>query len=106
MSQPYKASVYLLLRYRDGIPELREAGWDEAVARAIFEEAKKRDPSVELIRGDPCYPPPEAHPHCRCKHNPMAPMFCSYGHLTECHAGLTCEQAQCGHVARYREDYE
>jgi len=27
----------------------------------------------------------------------MACMFCSYGHMTECHYPLNCEQADCSH---------
>ena len=29
--------------------------------------------------------------------NPMACMFCSYGHMLECHFSLTCEEAECSH---------
>lgn len=29
--------------------------------------------------------------------SPMACMFCWYGHMTECHYPLTCEEAQCSH---------
>lgn len=29
--------------------------------------------------------------------NPMACMFCSYGHMTECHYPSTCEEARCSH---------
>lgn len=29
--------------------------------------------------------------------NPMACMFCSYGHMTECHYPETCEEANCSH---------
>ncbi len=29
--------------------------------------------------------------------NPMACMFCSYGHMTHCHYPRTCEEAECSH---------
>jgi hypothetical protein len=29
--------------------------------------------------------------------NPMACMFCAYGHMTNCHYPLTCEEAECSH---------
>ena len=29
--------------------------------------------------------------------NPMACMFCQYGHMTHCHYPLTCEEAKCSH---------
>ena len=28
---------------------------------------------------------------------PMACMFCPYGHMTECHFDKTCEEANCSH---------
>lgn len=31
---------------------------------------------------------------------PMACMFCSYGHMTECHHPETCEEAECSHYVR------
>lgn len=29
--------------------------------------------------------------------SPMACMFCQFGHMTNCHYPLTCEQANCSH---------
>jgi hypothetical protein len=29
---------------------------------------------------------------------PMACMYCSCGHMTECHYPCTCEEAECGHL--------
>jgi hypothetical protein len=29
--------------------------------------------------------------------NPMVCMFCSYGHMLECHHPMTCEKAECSH---------
>jgi len=29
--------------------------------------------------------------------SPMACMFCQFGHMTDCHYPLTCEQANCSH---------
>jgi hypothetical protein len=60
----------------------------------------------------PTYPPPpcmagqlgvEGHPACHCP-TPMAAMVCLEGHMLECHAGQTCEEAQCSHYARDMED--
>ncbi len=54
------------------------------------------------------YPPPPyaakqmkvpGNPDCVC-HNGMQSMFCSYGHITECHYPLTCAAAECGHYQR------
>lgn len=35
--------------------------------------------------------------------NPMACMFCPYGHMTDCHWPLTCEEAECSH---YQQEME
>ena len=29
--------------------------------------------------------------------SPMGCMFCSYGHMLECHHPMTCEEAECSH---------
>ena len=59
----------------------------------------------------PTYPPPPSmaeplgvapNPDCHCL-TPMAPMFCVFGHLLECHAGMTCEVARCSHYERAME---
>ena len=34
----------------------------------------------------------------------MACMFCSYGHMLECHYPLTCEEARCSHRAEAWDD--
>jgi hypothetical protein len=70
-------------------------------------------PSAERRPSTPPYPP---HPliaaqlgvpgndACHCP-SPMLAMFCAEGHAMECHAGMTCEQAQCSHwERRQRED--
>jgi len=36
--------------------------------------------------------------------SPMACTFCMVGHMLECHAFMTCEQAKCGHLAKYEEE--
>jgi len=33
--------------------------------------------------------------------NAMACMFCLYGHMTDCHYPMTCEEAHCSHLERY-----
>jgi hypothetical protein len=35
--------------------------------------------------------------------SPIACLFCSTGHMLECHYPMTCSQAQCSHLARYEE---
>lgn len=37
------------------------------------------------------------------KAGPMACMFCSYGHMTNCHYPATCEEAHCSH---YQQELE
>jgi len=32
---------------------------------------------------------------------PMQCMFCSYGHMVECHYPLSCDEAQCSHSGGY-----
>ena len=29
--------------------------------------------------------------------SPIACTFCTEGHMTECHSGMTCEEAECDH---------
>jgi len=36
--------------------------------------------------------------------SPMACMFCSYGHMLECHYPHTCEEARCSHWAGAWDD--
>ena len=39
--------------------------------------------------------------------SPMACMFCPYGHMTECHYPLDCEEAECSHYQQeMEEDYD
>jgi hypothetical protein len=60
----------------------------------------------------PNYPPPpcmarelgvKGNPQCHCPH-PMAAMFCMEGHMLECHAGMSCVEAQCSHYKRACDD--
>jgi hypothetical protein len=46
-----------------------------------------------------------ANPKCICAH-PMAPTFCPYGHMLECHYPHTCEEAGCSHYQRAMEEEE
>jgi hypothetical protein len=32
--------------------------------------------------------------------NALACIMCPFGHLTECHSPMSCEEAQCGHWQR------
>lgn len=36
--------------------------------------------------------------------NPIACWPCLYGHATECHYPLSCEEAQCSHLVRIDEE--
>ena len=46
------------------------------------------------------YPIPENNPNCVCS-DPMQSMFCTTGHMTECHSGLACSEARCAHLPKY-----
>ena len=46
------------------------------------------------------YPPPEFQPQCQCWPNLMKAFFCPHGHVTECHVGLDCGEAECSHLGR------
>jgi len=45
----------------------------------------------------------EANPACVCVTS-MQAMFCATGHMLECHYPMTCSEANCSHLERYRED--
>lgn len=45
----------------------------------------------------------EVNLNCHCP-LPVAAHFCMEGHMTECHAGMTCEEADCFHYSG-EEDY-
>jgi len=45
----------------------------------------------------------EVNPDCTCV-LPMDAFWCGEGHLTECHKGLNCEQAECSHLEKYEVD--
>ena len=51
-------------------------------------------------------------PYLSCPMNdndPVAPlkcMFCSYGHMTECHHPFTCDEAECSHYYQSEDDYD
>lgn len=36
--------------------------------------------------------------------NPIACMFCPYGHMLECHWPMTCADAECGHYLAEAEE--
>ena len=38
--------------------------------------------------------------------NPMACMFCPYGHLSECHYPFTCDEIDCSHYQQLLEEEE
>lgn len=37
---------------------------------------------------------------CHCV-NEMQAFFCSEGHMTECHVGMSCRDAECSHLEQY-----
>jgi hypothetical protein len=45
----------------------------------------------------------DINPDCTCT-NPMQAFMCAEGHLTECHKGMNCEEAECSHLAQYDEE--
>lgn len=68
-------------------------GMSEGEARA---EAKKQTDSMGAVK--------TARGECPIGGaNPMACMFCSFGHMTDCHYPETCEEARCSH---YQEELE
>ncbi len=52
------------------------------------------------------YPPPSENPRCTCYPNMLAAFWCPTGHMTECHAPRTCEEAECGHLQQYAPEEE
>jgi hypothetical protein len=46
----------------------------------------------------------DINPRCLCL-NEMQAFFCSEGHLTECHVGMTCEEAECSHYEAEHLEY-
>lgn len=46
------------------------------------------------------YPPPGQNPKCVCP-NLFAAFFCTTGHMLECHYPMSCDEAQCSHLAGY-----
>ena len=45
----------------------------------------------------PEYLPPDKNPKCQCYPKMIKAFFCQYGHMTECHYPMTCEEAECSH---------
>ena len=39
------------------------------------------------------------NPDCHCVKE-MQAFFCMEGHMTECHVGMSCEEAECSHYER------
>ena len=50
--------------------------------------------------------PEDCNQSCHCTSNPMQAIFCMEGHMTECHAGMSCEEAQCSHYLRLPPDVD
>ena len=45
----------------------------------------------------------EVNMECTCT-TPMQAFMCMEGHMTECHKGKSCVQADCSHLAQYQDD--
>ena len=44
----------------------------------------------------------QCNPKCYCP-SPLAAFWCPEGHMLECHAGMSCGQAECDHYQRELE---
>lgn len=75
------------------VQALVRLGVDENEAKTLAKKEIEKMGSTKTMRGD-C--PMGAF-------NPMACMFCIFGHMTECHYPHTCEDAECSH---YRQEIE
>lgn len=69
--------------------------------RAMNPARESKEMSDEILIS---YPLPADNPACQCRDNPMRQMFCSFGHMTECHAPSDCSSARCTHLMKYDED--
>ena len=47
----------------------------------------------------------DCNPKCHCL-SPMQAHFCMEGHMTECHAGMNCEEAECSHFESEQGFYD
>ncbi len=57
---------------------------------------------IETSKGKRLVTEADINIDCQCV-NPLQPYLCMAGHMTECHAGMTCEEAECGHWQIARE---
>lgn len=73
---------------------LVEEGMPEAEARVLSQDQINSMGSIKTMRG-------ECHMGGT---NPMACMFCDFGHMADCHYPLTCEEAECSHYQQEMED--
>lgn len=65
--------------------------WLGKTRQVIGEDGQTRD---EVITED------DVEIACHCI-NPAVAFFCPEGHMTECHVGQDCDDAQCSHLSRY-----
>lgn len=66
----------------------------KSLVELLFQD-KARPRGVDLVAAGKC--PYGAN-------SPVACMFCQEGHILDCHAGMTCEQARCSHHLQEAED--
>lgn len=45
----------------------------------------------------------EIDPACTCV-NPLQAFWCMEGHLSECHKGMNCAEADCSHMEQYSDN--
>jgi len=50
------------------------------------------------------YRAPNDQPECQCQGNPIKQASCPWGHVDECHAGLSCRDARCSHLLKVAAD--
>jgi hypothetical protein len=69
-----------------------------AAELGIVQPLGEHTDKTAIITEDDC------NPDCHC-HHPMQAHFCMEGHMTECHAGMSCEEARCSHYeSREQQD--
>lgn len=64
--------------------------------RCWLEKAQTHDGETRYIAEE------EVNRDCVCS-TPMEAFWCMEGHLTECHKGMSCSEAECSHLVRYEE---
>ena len=75
--------------------EMKKELADKLIASGVPEDEANQVASKEV---DSLGAVKTSYGQCPLGHaSPMACMFCLYGHMTDCHHPLTCEEANCSH---------